>query len=125
MSPMRPIMIVEDDVYIMNAMVEVFQTLGRELIVAENGHVALEKLKALREYEYPCCIILDLMMPQMRGEEFIFKIQALGKVDLDSIPIVVSSADIRLQELYSERVRTKIYKPIDIKQLEELAAYYH
>ena len=49
----------------------------------------LKEPSHLRE---PCCIILDLMMPVMTGEEFIYHIQALNRVELDSNPIIVSSA---------------------------------
>lgn len=123
-SPSRPIMIVEDDPYIMSAIVEILQMNGRELIVATNGLEAVQKLKVLRPYEYPCCIILDLMMPVMSGEEFIFQIQAMGRVELDSIPIIVSSANNRLKDLDSQRIKNKMNKPIDISFLEEIAETY-
>lgn len=124
MNPFRPIMIVEDDPYIMNSMVEVFTLLGRSLLVAPNGLAGINILKNLRSYEYPCCIILDLMMPEMTGEEFIFHIQALGRVELDSIPIIVSSASGKLESLLDPRVTYKLKKPISMEHLEEISAIY-
>lgn len=118
-------MIVEDDPYIMNTLTEVFQLMGRDVIVADNGRTGIDLLKKMPDHRYPCCIILDLMMPQMNGEQFIYQIQALGKVELDSIPIVVSSADPRLHHLDSERVRFKLKKPVDIQDLEELSNTYY
>lgn len=119
-----PIMIVEDDPSIMNNMVEIFQLLGRKVIMAQNGFIGIEKLKHMPPHHYPRCIILDLMMPQMDGEQFIYQIQALGKVELDCIPIVVSSAAPRLQRLDSERIRIKLRKPIDFRDLEEISQTY-
>jgi CheY-like chemotaxis protein len=121
----RPIMIVEDDPYIMSTMTEVFLMMDRQMIVAQNGKLGIEKLKKLRPDEFPCCIILDLMMPEMTGQEFIFHIQALGNVELDSIPIVVSSADPKLKNLDSPRIRYKLQKPINLKDLEDIAEMYY
>lgn len=123
--PPRPIMIVEDDPYIMSNLTEIFMMMDRNLIVAHNGLAGIEALKKLKVHEYPCCIILDLMMPQMTGEEFIFHIQALGNVELDSIPIIVSSASQKIYTLDAPRVKYKLKKPIMIEDLEEIAANYY
>lgn len=117
-------MIVEDDPYIMNSMVEIFGMYGRSLQVAPNGAAGIQLLKNLKPHEYPSCIILDLMMPEMTGEEFIFHIQALGRVELDSIPIIVSSASPKVEHLAEPRVKYKLRKPICISHLEEIAASY-
>lgn len=121
----RPIMIVEDDVMILNSVVEVLQVYDRETLYARNGRAAIEMLKKLREDQYPCCIILDLMMPEMTGEEFIFHIQALGRVELDSIPIVVLSASTKMQLLDSPRVTYKLSKPVDINEIVHVATHYY
>lgn len=120
----RPIMIVEDDVTILSTVVEIFQMHNRKTIYARNGRAGIDLLKSLREDQYPSCIILDLMMPEMTGEEFIYQIQALGRVELDSIPIIVLSASTRVIELDSPRVTYKLKKPIDIKELEFVATNY-
>ncbi len=118
-------MIVEDDPYIMNSMVEVFGMYGRSLQVASNGLAGIQLLKNLRPHEYPSCIILDLMMPEMTGEEFIFHIQALGRVELDSIPIIVSSASSKIEKLSEPRVTYKLKKPMCITHLEEISTNYY
>lgn len=118
-------MIVEDDPYIMSNLTEIFMMMDRNLIVAHNGLAGIDTLKKLKVHEYPCCIILDLMMPQMTGEEFIFQIQALGNVELDSIPIIVSSASQKIYTLDAPRVKYKLKKPIMIEDLEEIAANYY
>ena len=125
MNPiLKPIMLVEDDHSIMSSMVEIFTYLDRSLILAHNGREGIDLLKNLSPAEYPCCIILDLMMPEMSGEEFILKLQALGQVDLDSIPIVVSSASARIDKMQNPRVVRKLKKPIDLSHLEEIAAAF-
>ncbi len=121
----RPIMIVEDDAYIQNDMQDVFDLLNRKIVMAKNGQHGIDILKSLRPHEYPCCIILDLMMPVMTGEEFIFHIQALGRQELDSIPIIVSSAHVKVDQMVEPRVKQKMRKPINLEDLENIANNYH
>ncbi len=105
-------------------MTDVFRNEGLEVIMALNGLDGIEKLKRMPVHHYPCCIILDLIMPIMNGEEFIFHIQALGRMELDSIPIVVSSGDPGLNSFKSDRVRFKFNKPINLEDLQDIASKY-
>src|SRR5688500_4362294 len=120
----KPILIVEDDIYIMNTMTEIFMLYDREILVAKDGKSGIEILKKLRPHEFPCCIILDLMMPVMTGQEFIYQIQALGNVELDSIPIIISSASTDVDLMDEPRVVQKLKKPISIEDLELIAQTY-
>jgi len=65
---MPNILIVEDDPILRNLLlqiVEPFEDLGVELITAENGEIALEKIRN----ERPKIVLLDVMMPKMDGFE--------------------------------------------------------
>jgi CheY-like chemotaxis protein len=65
---MPNILIVEDDPILRNLLlqiVEPFEDLGVKLIAAENGEIALEKIKS----ERPKIVLLDVMMPKMSGFE--------------------------------------------------------
>jgi len=65
---MPNILIVDDDPILRNLLlqiVEPFEDLGVELISAENGEIALEKIRD----ERPKIVLLDVMMPKMNGFE--------------------------------------------------------
>lgn len=80
---MAKILLVEDDPLIYRLYQKTFNLEGFEVELAEDGNVALEKLKAFT----PEIILLDIMMPNMNGLEFLSKIKndpATGHV-----PVVV------------------------------------
>jgi len=101
------IMVVEDDLHIRELMVRILRKEGWKVIEAENGGVALEKLK---EYQ-PQLIFLDLLMPEMDGFEFVRETQ--GKEAWKSIPIVIVTSKDLTQEDYrrlNSHVKTVIQK---------------
>ena len=64
-------------------------TQGWEVDEAENGRVALRRLSKIR----PDLILLDLMMPEMDGFEFLSELRKMG--DHHGIPVVVvTGADL-------------------------------
>jgi CheY-like chemotaxis protein len=66
---------------------------GFEVAEAENGRVALEHVARSR----PSAILLDLMMPEMDGFEFVANLR--GREDWRDIPVVVLTAkDITHQD---------------------------
>ncbi|MBW4520487.1 MAG: response regulator [Scytolyngbya sp. HA4215-MV1] len=85
-SPPCPILLVEDDPIIRNALQRMLHKEGWEVIEAENGCTALEKLK----FHHPELILLDLMMPEMDGFALIAELQK--RVEWRSIPVIVITA---------------------------------
>ena len=71
---MAKIAIIEDDIAIVQMYRMKFLSLGYEVVVAGNGKIGLEII----ENETPDIVLLDLMMPIMRGDEVI---EALQKTD--------------------------------------------
>lgn len=65
-SQVPQIMLVEDEPTTRQMMVTVLKKAGCEVVTAENGRIALEKLTQFQ----PDLILLDLMMPEMDGFEF-------------------------------------------------------
>ena len=84
----RPVLIVDDDLDIREAMTDVLEDLGFETITAANG---LEALNVLRSVAVkPSAILLDVMMPVMDAYEFLEEFRkdpALG-----SIPVAIITA---------------------------------
>ena len=81
-----PVLLVEDDETTRHMMREMLQHAGWNVMEAENGQAALESVRAHR----PELILLDLMMPQMDGFEFVSHLQQEPK--WRDIPIIVLTA---------------------------------
>jgi CheY-like chemotaxis protein len=81
------VLIVDDDAAIRDALTSMLEEEGHRAVSAENGAVAMERL---REGLRPCAILLDLMMPVMDGWDF----RAMQRRDpaLADIPIIVITA---------------------------------
>lgn len=84
-SPQRNLLLVDDDPDSLEAMSAILTKVGWQTILADNGQSALDALAKTR----PAAIILDLMMPEMDGFEFIRALQA--SAHLRSIPVIVMS----------------------------------
>lgn len=124
MKSNRPILIVDDDPDIRDSIASALEIEGYPVLQAENGKVALDLLLSLQtKNDLPRCIMLDLMMPVMTGEEFLDEIQKSSAADLKEIPVVVASANgsLLLNKLTAREV---LKKPIDISDLYRIAEQY-
>ena len=84
--PPCPVLVVEDDPVMREMLQRRLEKEGWKVIEAENGRVALERM-AERQ---PDLILLDLMMPEMDGFQFLDEIRK--REDWHSIPIIVITA---------------------------------
>ena len=80
------VMVVEDDPTTREMMVRMLHKAGMQVIEAENGEVALQRLQK----HLPDLILLDLMMPQMDGFEVCQRLRA--DASLADVPIVMITA---------------------------------
>ena len=79
----RLVMVVEDDVINRELVAKIIKQEGWRVFKAENGRVALEHL----EDKKPALILLDLLMPEMDGFEFVAHLRQNPK--WRNIPVVV------------------------------------
>lgn len=79
----KKILIVEDDTFIRDIYQTKFNQESFEVIMAENGIIALEKIEQL----IPDVILLDVVMPYMDGIE-VLRLMKDNKV-LENVPIVM------------------------------------
>jgi CheY-like chemotaxis protein len=84
--PPCPLMLVEDDSTTRQMMKQLLEKAGWEVVEAENGRVALEKLAQCQ----PELILLDLMMPELDGFEFVAELQQ--QEAWRSLPVIVLTA---------------------------------
>jgi two-component system chemotaxis response regulator CheY len=110
MSAAHPILVVEDDHDVRDAMVQVLEAEGYAAVPATDGEDALERLDAGLA---PCVILLDLMMPRLDGWQFIEQQRRRES----TVPIIVVSAYGSQEQVRSEGVVTYMRKPVDIDAL--------
>jgi two-component system, chemotaxis family, chemotaxis protein CheY len=89
----HPVLVVEDDAEIRDALVDILGDHGCDVVGVSNGAHALKYLETAAKL--PCIIILDLMMPVMDGEAF--REAQLADPRLAHIPVIVVSADRDVQ----------------------------
>lgn len=105
--PPCPVLVVEDDPATREVTRAILEKEGWTVTEAEHGRAAL----ACMERERPCLILLDLMMPEMDGFEFVARVRQ--RPEWRSIPIVVltardlSAEDRRRLNGYVEKVLLK------------------
>jgi signal transduction histidine kinase/CheY-like chemotaxis protein len=81
-----PVLVVDDDGEVRQLLRRMLEPEGYTVVEAENGRVALERLDDVR----PSVILLDLMMPEMDGFEFVAEFRRHEA--WRAIPIVVVTA---------------------------------
>jgi GAF domain-containing protein/CheY-like chemotaxis protein/anti-sigma regulatory factor (Ser/Thr protein kinase) len=79
----RPVLVVDDDAGLRQLLRRILEPEGYTVVEAENGRVALERLRDVS----PSVILLDLMMPEMDGFEFVAEIRR--HEGSRAIPIIV------------------------------------
>jgi PAS domain S-box-containing protein len=84
--PSCPILVVEDDPTNRDLLRQLLEKEHWQVIEAENGRVALEKLQTIQ----PELILLDLMMPELDGFGFVAELQR--HEEWRSLPIIVITA---------------------------------
>ena len=103
----RPILVVEDDDNIADLLLVVLEGEGYVGVRASEGELGL----ALANTARPALILLDMMLPDIHGLEFVRRYRERG----GGAPIVAVTAmpDIRALERSSE-IATVVRKPFDI-----------
>jgi CheY-like chemotaxis protein len=81
-----PVLVVDDDAALRELLRRILEGAGYTVVEAENGRVALERLRTMA----PGVILLDLMMPEMDGFEVVAEMRRHEA--WRTIPIVVVTA---------------------------------
>jgi CheY-like chemotaxis protein len=87
------ILLVDDDAPSSDALKELLEGAGYDVVCAANGRDALARLRGSDPF---CVILLDIMMPVMNGYEF--RDAQLKDPRLAAIPVIVITADGRARE---------------------------
>jgi CheY-like chemotaxis protein len=113
-----PVLLVEDDRLLRDAMRIELQSVGLRVMTAANGE---EALAVAREGPRPSVIVLDLNMPVMDGWQF--RAQQIVDPRLADIPVIVltarGDADRQARSL---GVAAALSKPVDLDKLHDVLA---
>lgn len=113
------ILLVEDNELNQEIATAILEDAGLEIEVAENGKIAVEKLKD-SEPGYYQLVLMDIQMPVMNGYEAAQVIRRLENTELAAIPILAMTANA-FEEDRKEALRCgmngHIAKPIDVSKL--------
>ena len=107
----RQILVVDDDADLRETLQLLLDDSGYGVTAVANGQAALDRLKA---GDRPSLILLDLMMPEMNGWQFLERAQADEL--LDSIPVVIMTAR-KKGELLPAPSKQVLHKPFDSDEL--------
>jgi two-component system cell cycle sensor histidine kinase/response regulator CckA len=113
------VLYVEDDFHVRDLVSTALKSLGYNVIEAENGEKALDKVVSSEAIHKLDVLITDIVMPEMGGEELAENIHQLNP----KIKIILCSGYTDSQVTESERFTKDGYlflaKPFSIKQLDK------
>ncbi|MGE0397927.1 MAG: response regulator transcription factor [Kofleriaceae bacterium] len=102
------VLVVDDDDALREAVADAISDAGYVVEQAENGRIALDKMRAAS----PCLVLLDLMMPVMDGWEVVAEMD--GDPSLSNVPVCVVTAQ---SQLAPPRSACLLKKPVTLAVL--------
>ncbi len=116
----RTIMIMDDDIDIRYTIADILEDEGYSVTTASDGQEGLDALTT--QAICPGLIILDHMMPNISGSEFL-KIRSESD-KLSNIPVAYFSADTDIVKKSKEAGIEALRKPVDFNELLTLVKKY-
>lgn len=118
------VLLVEDNELNMEIAKDILQEDGMIIDTAEDGLIAVEKVKNAQHGQYDL-ILMDVQMPNMNGYEATRRIRNLPDKALADIPIIAMTADAFAED--KERalqagMNAHVAKPVDVQKLKETLA---
>jgi|SRR5579862_1414680 len=110
----HPVLVVDDDRYVRDALRALLETMGFRVTVAVNGADALERL---HRGMLPCLVVLDLEMPILDG--WGFREALLRESRFARIPVIVISARHHRRPA-PPRLVADLPKPVDADELTDV-----
>jgi DNA-binding response OmpR family regulator len=113
---MKKVLIIDDEIKLREALVELFSFIGYQIVEAQDGLDGLEKVKS----HHPDLIICDIMMPKLDGYGFLKKHLASEQA---TIPVVLLTAKTEeIDEIIGKELGAKEYikKPFSFQELKRI-----
>ena len=112
----EPALIIEDDEDLANIFAEALRGVGFEVEHVADGKVAQNRLK---NGAVPYLILLDMHMPHVSGGDLLTNIIKKDERFAKTI-VIITTADARMGEAYTEQADFVMIKPISFVQLRDL-----
>ena len=113
--PVRTILVVDDESAIRDLIVAVLEDEGYRAIGAGSGRRALELIAV----EAPDLVLMDIMMPEMDGQEALRRLRQLERSV--PLPVILMSAAFTADRL-DQHIAAFLPKPFDLDLLLEIVA---
>ena len=113
---MKTVLIIDDEIKLREAIVELFSFIGYQIVEAQDGLDGLDKV----QLHTPDLIICDVMMPKLDGYGFLKKHLASEQA---IIPVVLLTAKTEeLDEIIGKDLGAKEYikKPFSFQELKQI-----
>jgi two-component system cell cycle response regulator DivK len=111
-------LIIEDDEDLASIFAEALKGVGFEVELVADGRVAEERL---RNGVPPFLILLDMHLPHISGADLLTNIVKKDQRFAKSV-VIITTADARMGEAYTEQVDFVMIKPISFVQLRDLTS---
>lgn len=108
----RRILVIDDSAIARRLARSTFEQEGYEVTEAENGSTGLELIRS----QAPDCVVLDLLMPEMTGQDLL---QEIRREELD-VPVIVITADVQTttqKKCLELGAAAVLHKPRDAEEL--------
>lgn len=111
-------LIIEDDEDLAHIFAEALRGVGFEVEILPDGQVAQERLK---NGSVPYLILLDMHIPHISGGDLLTNIIRRDK-RLAKALVIITTADARMGDAYTELADFVMVKPISFIQLRDLTS---
>lgn len=111
-------LIIEDDEDLASIFAEALRGVGFDVELVADGRVALERL---RNGPAPFLVLLDMHLPHISGADLLTNVIKKDERFAETI-IIITTADARMGEAYTEQVDFVMIKPISFVQLRDLSS---
>ena len=109
-------LIVEDDEDLASIFAEALRGVGFDVELVADGRTAEERLKT---GVTPFLILLDMHLPHISGADLLTNVIKKDERFAKSV-VIITTADARMGEAYTEQVDFVMIKPISFVQLRDL-----